>query len=492
MFASATFCNMSNACTGSRAEKFQPPRLHQFGNFVPLAGHQIPGQSAAVAVKITLRYHGSTPALECRHNRRDRLREQRGHAADRVGQFQHQTFQPRVALLVRNEQKLIQRPRNLVLIIARAVEGNQRSVNAATSTRLTTALPCAGGWLFRRQACRLRDNAATLIPAAAALGASIAHVSAGSTRTCMPLSAAGFAAARRFLRALPLVGQINNIRPRPCCRCGEFRLLPFGAGGFIHHGLMESRCSGRARCSWVSGARMPLTAHPTGARLVWCQRAGTPFRRGCRGANAPARGVGRESLTVDATGHTVAAHPIRAGLASMDMVWCREGRNALSSWVQGARKPLALEGCNGRAKRRPCHVERRASPAFGGLSVRGADIRAQLAPLLPSLFFHASNHKSRIRAYRQGNSTRLPVNDGTPLRSVPCEGASPPRAPPGYLNKEMVSGFCGDECPAPLPSISGMRGKHGGEIDHATTRQDTQAVNDAADKTDAAPALPRT
>jgi hypothetical protein len=60
---------------------------------------------------------------------------------------------------------------------------------------------------------------------------------------------------------------------------------------------------------------------------------------GSRGRNALRRGVGREGLTVDATGHTVAAHPIRAGLGKV----AGTGSGS-SSWVHGDAKVPCSEG----------------------------------------------------------------------------------------------------------------------------------------------------
>ena len=75
---------------------------------------------------------------------------------------------------------------------------------------------------------------------------------------------------------------------------------------------------------------------------------------GVGGAKAPDAGVsGGKALNFDATGNAVVAHPIRAGL-----VRCREAER-LSSGVQRARNAPARVGCNGRAKRLPCQVERR-------------------------------------------------------------------------------------------------------------------------------------
>ena len=90
------------------------------------------------------------------------------------------------------------------------------------------------------------------------------------------LPLAPVAAARDLFRALPSVRQMDNIRPRPCCWCGWFRFLSFGGGGFTHpaswHGVQRA-----SRCSWVSGARKPLTAYPTGAGLVVGAGGETPL-----------------------------------------------------------------------------------------------------------------------------------------------------------------------------------------------------------------------
>ena len=63
----------------------------------------------------------------------------------------------------------------------------------------------------------------------------------------------------------------------------------------------------------------------------------------------------------------------------------------------GGETPPALEGCNGRAKRLPCHVERRSRVARCS--------RAQLAILLHRHFsLHALSFGGRIRTRKGGNS----------------------------------------------------------------------------------------
>ena len=60
----------------------------------------------------------------------------------------------------------------------------------------------------------------------------------------------------------------------------------------------------------------------------------------------------RKLLTVDATGHAVAAHPIRAGLGGVE----KPGRGSRRG-VHGGRERLpARVGCRRRAKRLPCQA----------------------------------------------------------------------------------------------------------------------------------------
>ena len=160
-------------------------------------------------------------------------------------------------------------------------------------------------------------------------------------------------------RRLRLVGQMDDLPAHRRARVSH----PAASGAAV----MGSECRGRAPAAsparhgagrWCRRAK-PLT-RGFGERPRMSMQRDMPLPRiqpahgwsGVERRNAFRRGVGRESLTVDATGHAVAAHPIRAGLGKV----AGTGPGS-SSWVHGGREsPSAREGCNGRAKRLPCQA----------------------------------------------------------------------------------------------------------------------------------------
>ena len=168
---------------------------------------------------------------------------------------------------------------------------------------------------------------------------------------------------------------VPKCRPSHACAI-ERRLAPgAGAGGDCR----SIRDLGHDRgLASGAGPAAHAGAHPTGAGLVGCQGrnallvvSGAKARRwGFRGSKAP--------LTVDATGHAVAAHPIRAGLGR-----CRRDRAG-----------VPRRGVHGGAK----------APCSGGMQREGE------APPLPSVLCHNTPLAFRRQAhFRPCDAVRCPT-----------------------------------------------------------------------------------
>ena len=106
---------------GIGAEAVEAARLDKFDILAQLAGHKIPGELAAVAVEITLRDHGSK-----RPGWRQAARQ--AHRAQRISRRSSASIwnsRRRLLCSCAIKRKLVERPRDLVHVIADAIELDQ-------------------------------------------------------------------------------------------------------------------------------------------------------------------------------------------------------------------------------------------------------------------------------------------------------------------------------------------------------------------------------
>jgi len=174
------------------------------------------------------------------------------------------------------------------------------------------------------------------------------------------------------------------------------------------------------RCSSVSGAKARRGGIGGQGSLIAIQPA--HGWSGSRGRNAPRRGV-----------QGGAKAPCRRGMQ-------RERRSLSLAKVSIARPP-----CRGAAR---C-VARISAP---NLLLLFSESSAKIYPLSVAL---------KDTLSRPIQFAAPPPPYGTPLRFVPCDEALPPRAPPGYLSKEIVRRFSPLQLPEPLllAVLSGIYGE---------------------------------